>query len=202
MVAQTFGRRLCLAIVPVGILSTFACGDGTIQQVGEPALIQIQLTDAPADQLASAEVWISRVFLQGGGGGGGPVDLFNDPENPRHYDLLDLRDGVVADLTDPVMVDAGVYTQLRLVVDSARVTFIEGFTLRDGSTEASLRVPSGSESGINVQLSEPVNVMEGQLMVLLVDFDVEKNFVFQGPPTNPSGILFTPTLVELGRGPK
>lgn len=196
MVARSFGRRLCRAIVPVGMLSAFACGDGTVQEVGEPALIQIQLTDAPAEQLASAEVWISRVFLQGGG----PVDLFNDAENPRHYDLLDLRDGLVADLTDPVIVDAGVYTQLLLVVDSAHVTFVEGFTLRDGSTEISLRVPSGSESGIKVKLSEPVNVREGQLMVLLVDFDVEKNFVFQGAPTNPSGILFTPTLVELGRG--
>ena len=197
MVAQTFGRRLCRAIVPVGILSAFACGDGILEGVSEPALIQIQLTDAPAEQLASAEVWISRVFLQGGE----PVDLFNDAENPRYYDLLDLRDGLVADLTDPVIVDQGVYTQLRLVVDSARVTFVEGLTLRDGSTEASLRVPGGSESGIKVKLSEPVNVKEGQLLVLLVDFDVEKNFIFEGEPTNPSGVLFTPTLVELGRSP-
>jgi hypothetical protein len=32
-----------------------------------------------------------------------------------------------------------------------------------------------------------------------VDFDVEQSFVFQGPPENPTGVLFTPVLHELSR---
>lgn len=168
----------------------------------DPSYVKVQLTDAPASVIGAAEVWISRIYLVPATDSGAFVVLFEDRASPRHYDLLDLRNGLTADLTDPVAVESGVYVQLRLVVDSARVTLAEGYTFRDGSTSRSLKVPSGSENGIKVQLAEPIDAAAGQLVAILVDFDVDKNFVVQGNPGTPAGIqgiLFTPTLVEKGR---
>ena len=169
----------------------------------DDARVQIQLTDAPADQIESAQVWISRVYLQGGGeedgeaDAPGRVDLFNDPENPQEYDLLDLQNGIVADLTDPIDVPAGAYGQLRLVVDSAHITLVDGLTFADGEPDRVLFVPSGSQSGIKVDLLEPIAAAAGSLTIVLVDFDVNENFVFQGPEEAPVGVLFTPRLKQI-----
>ncbi|MFC1575012.1 DUF4382 domain-containing protein, partial [Gemmatimonadota bacterium] len=112
-----------------------------------------------------------------------------------------LRDGIVADLTDEMEVPAGSYAQLRLVVDSALVTLTEAYEFTDGTREAVLRVPSGSTSGIKVQLDENIEAGEGELTIIVVDFDVEDNFVLQGlgQGTVVNGVIFTPSLREKGR---
>ncbi len=170
------------------------------------ARIQILLTDAPADYIEEAWVWISRVYLIAGEADpeeGPPfVDLFNDPENPLTYDLLTLRDGVIADLTGEVEVPAGTYRQLRMIVADAEVTLVEGYTFANGESSRKLFIPSGAQSGIKVNLAEPITTEAGSLDVVLVDFDVNQNFVLQGNPDTPAGlrgVLFTPMLRELSR---
>ena len=148
-------------------------------------MVQILLTDAPSTMIASAEVWISHIYLQGGMGepdedGGGRVDLFNDPESPLHYDLLKLQDGLTADLTGFVEIEAGLYQGLRLVVDHAQVTLTDGLLFLDDTDTAVLKVPSGSESGIKVKLADVINAVEGESTTITVDFDVDRNFVIQG----------------------
>jgi hypothetical protein len=172
--------------------------------------IQVLITDAPVDYLEKAEVWISRVYLQGGSEeeaeeeeqAGGRVGLFNDPDNPRYYDLLTLQNGVTDDLTPPTDLEAGAYAQLRLVVDHALVTLKDGYVFRDGGVEKDLFVPSGMQSGIKVLLNAPIEIADGILTIVTVDFDVNDNFVLQGNPETPAGILgilFTPTLREKDR---
>lgn len=194
--------RFRLALVLLLIL-------GAIQGCQEPtgprdrARVQVLLTDAPSDYIASAEVEISRVYLQGGGDEQAvAVDLFNDADNPHVYDLLQLRDGVTADLTGAVDVGEGKYRQLRFVVKNATVTLADGYTFDDGSTQKTLFVPSGMQSGIKIQLSEDIEAAEGETTTILVDFDVDRNFVIQGNPEAPGGILgvlFTPVLQEKSR---
>ncbi len=201
------GKQLAV-FVTAGILSAglSACSDAT----GVPtSRVQILLTDAPSDMIASAEVWISHVFLQGGGDDtaddSGRVDLFNDPDAPLHFDLLTLQDGITTDLTGLVEVEAGLYQGLRLVVDSARVTLVEGLSFLDGTDTATLMVPSGSQSGIKVMLNDGIDAGEGESTTLTVDFDVDRNFVFQGGQGQSAirGVLFTPVLSELHRdGPE
>jgi hypothetical protein len=167
------------------------------------ARVRVLLTDAPSDYIASAEVHISRVYLQGGGEENAPrVDLFDDAEDPLVFDLLELRDGITADLTGDVEVEVGTYRQMRLVVDHATVTLAEGYTFSDGSTSKSLFIPSGAHSGIKIQLSEDIEAEPGETTTLVVDFDVDQNFVIQGNPNTPAGIhgiLFTPVLHEKSR---
>lgn len=179
------------------------------------ARVQILLTDAPSDYIQSAEVSISRVYLMRGdleeaeGGvegeeieGPNKVDLFNDAENPKVYDLLTLRDGLVADLTDLLDVPEGSYGKLRLVVDEAVVTLNDPYVFRSGEASQALKTPSAHKSGLKVKLAEVIRAEAGTTTIVTVDFDVEQNFKIQGDPESPDGIkgvLFTPSLKELKR---
>jgi len=90
---------------------------------------------------------------------------------------------------------------LRLVVDSAKVTLVTGLAFVDGEDSATLKVPSGSQSGIKVKLNSEIDATTGELVTIIVDFDVDRNFVIQGGQGQSPirGILFTPVLLELDR---
>lgn len=182
--------------------------------IDETAYVQVLLTDAPTDMLDSAHVWISHVYLVGGGGsepdtaeadttsaGNGKLDLYNDPANPLKFDLLQLRDGVTADLTGQVPVEASTYQGLRFVVDSAKVTLAEGYTFQNGTRVDVLKVPSGQRSGIKVKLKDVLSLDENDVMTVTVDFDVDENFKIQ--MDNQSGdvrrVMFKPVLREKKR---
>jgi hypothetical protein len=212
---QAFGTL----VMAFGVVTLGACDDGSLgpESVGS---IQVLLTDAPTDMLSSADVWISQVYLVGRGESGEPdieeaapdeaapdesvtgrVDLFNDPANPLVFDLLQLQNGVTADLTGLVSVDPTSYRGLRFVVDSARVTLAEGLTFESGETQAVLRVPSGSTSGIKVKIADVLDVAEDETLTVVVDLDVDENFVIH---TNPQtgdvrSVLFKPVLRESRR---
>lgn len=194
-------------MVPFTALVVMAAGAGCSDLVtSEQARVRVLLTDAPSDHIAAAMVTVSRAYLVGGGSDeeaeNGGLDVFNDPDNPRELDLMTLRDGVVAEL-GTAEVAAGTYRQLRLVVDDATVTLVDGLEFADGGNQMTLKVPSGSTSGIKVQLSRDIEAVEGSLTELVVDFDVDQNFKLQGNPDTPAGIhgiLFTPVLKELSRG--
>ncbi len=186
-------RHLALPLVALGLA---ACTDST--GTGGTANLRVVLTDAPGVEFDSAIVYISSVTLL-------PVE--GDPivitEEGGRFDLLDLQDGVTAELGN-VDIPAGDYYELRLVVDSAYVGLTAPFEFEDGTTERSLKVPSGAQSGIKVKLStadgEPTNpyvtITPGET-ILVVDFDVSQNFKIQGNPNTPAGlkgVLFTPVL--------
>ena len=87
---SSVGRALAAFLV-VGVFAASACSD----TAGVPtSKVQILLTDAPSDMIASAEVWISHVYLQGGeddtADDPGRVDLFNDPDAPLYFRLVDV----------------------------------------------------------------------------------------------------------------
>jgi hypothetical protein len=159
--------------------------------------LKVQLTDAPSVEFDSAIVEISTVTL---------LPLEGDPivitDAGGRFDLLELQNGVTAELGE-VDIPAGDYRELRLVVTNAYVGLAPGFEFEDGSTERSLKVPSGAQSGIKVKLSSAdadsmvpfVSITDDA--VLVVDFDVSQNFKIQGNPNTPAGlkgVLFTPVL--------
>lgn len=174
--------RFCapLLVLAGAACSTEPSGDGTVV---------VRLTDAPSDDLESATIYISEVSVNMSGGGA-PDEIISSTK--ASYDLLDLQNGVTATI-GTASVPTGTYHQVRLLVDSARVVLKAGHTFSDGSTTAKLTVPSGSQTGIKVNISPPVEVTEGQT-VLVVDFDVSQSFVFQGPRDHPNSISFRPVL--------
>lgn len=165
----------------VSLCTLIACNEGP--QLGQ---VNVRLTDAPNPGIASADVWVSRVYLVGGDSG------VNISTTPAQYDLLSLQGGVTAALGS-ALIPVGDYEQLRLVVDSARITLAGSATFSDGSNTRTLKVPSGMESGIKVNFGGPVHVAPGQTTII-VDFDASRSFVFTGSGASPTGVLFKPVL--------
>jgi hypothetical protein len=164
-----------------------ACGDNT--EASGTGTVVVRLTDAPSDDLQSATIYVSQVTVKGSGVSADEQVISNTKAS---YDLLTLQSGITATLGSAA-VPTGTYSQIRLLVDSARVVLKTGHTFADGSSTAKLTVPSGSESGLKVNLSPPVEVTAGQT-VLLIDFDVSQSFIFQGPHDHPNSISFRPVL--------
>jgi hypothetical protein len=210
-------RRTAGTLV-LGIAPLMGCDGGTSPEL---ATVVVLVADEPSEMLETAEVWISRIYLQGsedaqeeGNGGSatgqgaasdGRVDLFDaegDPGARKVLDLLTLRDGATADATGEVPVEAGVYHQLRFVVDSTWVVLKDGYTFEDGTTEQGFKVPSGGQSGIKVQLIDgALEAGAGETVTITVDFPVDDNFVIQQTrdPDVIRRILFTPSLKEMER---
>ena len=175
------------------ILAAAACSSDTSGSTGitgsGTGSVDIRLTDAPSDDFDSAIIFVSQVALLPGDGSGGAVIVSNAKTS---FDLLTLQNGVTAELGQNT-IPTGSYGQVRVIVDSARVVLKNGNTFSDGSTTAILKVPSGSESGLKVNFGTPVQVTAGQT-VLLVDFDLSRSFVFQGPPSRPNSVLLKPVI--------
>lgn len=174
-----------LALAAAVIMSATGCDGGNA--TGQ---IAVQLTDSPSDNIQSATVWISSVYLIGGGDStGGRYTVLS---TAQQYDLLTLTGGATAAL-GVATIPVGNYNQMRFVVDSARITLKAGSTFSDGTSSRTLLTPSAQQTGIKVDFSGPVNVTPGQT-ILVVDFDVSRNFVFTGPSGSPTGVLFKPVL--------
>ena len=180
-----FRNSIALALVTAA-LGVAGCGSDS----GTTGQLSIRLTDAPGDYVQSATIWVSRIYLIGGADTSG--SRFTITSTPAAYELMSLQNGVTAAL-GTATIPVSDYTQMRLIVDSARVTLKPGITIGGAST-VSLQTPSSVQrNGIKVNFSGPLHVAAGQT-VLIVDFDVARNFVFQGPRGAPNGVSFKPVL--------
>lgn len=197
-------------VFTVTLWGSGACGDATGTQIPVPgnAEVQVRLIVAQdADSaFAAVDVWISRVYLKPDDDTDNPltstrVDLFNDPGNPQQFDLLSPQVALSVDLTGFRIVSAGTYPQLRIMVDSARVTLAPGFRFQDGSSIASVALPTASTVGVEVVLDAPLSIVKDQGHVITADFDVNESFVILGRdnPGGFEGIDYEPLILELGR---
>ncbi len=191
-------HKMIAAAAGLLVAGISACSDGSVALDGS-ARVTVLLTDAPYEYVATAMVDIGAVELIPSDGGG-PVLLTEDGTDGP-VDLLTLQNAATQVLAD-AEVEAGTYAQLRLIVESASVTLVDGYQFEDGSTEKALKVPSGAQTGIKLLLDAANGEENGGLeisgeMVLVIDFDVSQSFVIQGNPETPAGIkgmIFKPTL--------
>ncbi len=201
---------LATALLGVGLLSC----DSDPASPGGNATVRVLLTDAATDYIGSAWVDIGAVQILPSGDGG-PITLSDDGTDGE-IDLMELQGATTAFLAEGI-VEPGTYHQLRLIVESARVVLAgEGedqYRFSDGDTWKPLKVPSGAQTGIKLNLKPAgdgeagegeeatdddggVEIVPGET-VLVVDFDVDRSFVIQGNPKTPAGIKgmhFKPTL--------
>ena len=193
---------MALVLVAVsGVSCSDSTGTGTVR-------LTVVLTDDPADYFDVASVTIGEVWIVPVDGD--PILLAELTEPDNDFNLLDFQNGATATLAS-VSIDPGTYAQLRLVIDGASVTLKGDFRFSDDTQTRDLRVPSGAQSGLKLNLrtgpegdgSEGITITDGET-ILVVEIDVSKNFVIQGNPDSPAGIhdvLFTPlahVTVEAG----
>jgi len=161
---KTYLTLLFTGLLAVAVLLT---GCDALSGSGTDSRMVVRMQDNP-DDIAEAWVTIERLELVGDDG----VVLLSD--EVQDYDLLTLQDGITATLAD-TPVPSGTYSQLRIVVAEASEVL-----LKDEETLVTLKVPSGTETGIKVLLNEFEIANDADLVEVLIDFDVAASFVKAG----------------------
>ncbi len=171
--------RSLLSLLPALLLLGFtlgACDSATTETSGR---VRVLMTDAPADELAHAFITVVRIEITGESG----TRVLSD--SARTVDLLTLRNGVTTTMATADLPE-GKYRQLRFVLaDTARIVFL------DGAISTRLRVPSGTQTGIKLNLPEFDIADNTDEVEILVDFDVNDSFVKAGASGQ---YLFKPVL--------
>ncbi|MFP2911250.1 DUF4382 domain-containing protein [Pyxidicoccus sp. 3LFB2] len=186
-------RSSFVALLAVALLPFMGCGKGE----GKVSLL---MTDAPGDDLKTAVVTISEIYLQGSGGDdddtggidkadnddkGGRVVLLDEPVT---VSLLELANKT-AELVSEAVVPNGDYSEIRFVITGGYVEAknADGSTtlfassndyaeLPEGAVVGGrLHMPSYGSSGLKVKFTEKLTI-EGEQKILLVDFDVAQSF--------------------------
>ena len=145
----------------------------------------IKLTDAPFpfDMIESATINIFKVEIRKVSEGdeeGYPYIELPLPDDSNEFNLLDLRNGITADLVD-MGIEPGEYDLIRLYVDKA------GLKVKDGD-EFTVKVPSGPQTGIKIFMDPPLKVVSELTTDVVLDFNLEKSFVLKGNAYTPAGI--------------
>lgn len=154
-------NKLFLPIIGMLLISTIAFS-GCIQE-GTGTLV-LKITDAPSElNITEALVTISEVRVHRAGIDNETNDTgywFTIVNTSQTFDLIAIQN--VTEFFGSANLSAGVYTQIRLYVESALVT-IDGI-------QYNLTIPSK-----NVKLIHPFIVEANETITLIMDFDVHKS---------------------------
>lgn len=137
-------------------------------QSQETGTLKMQITDAPIQGLEKAQVTISQIQVHMAG-----VDENVETESgwvtivegPKTYDLLKLKG--VKEILGEKDLEPGKYTQIRLVVESAKITI--------SGTEYELDVPSDK-----IKLIKPFNIEVSKTTTLTLDFVADESIKESG----------------------
>ena len=179
-------------VVTAAVALLAACGgsggDGDKSQTGR---LKLSITDAPVDDVDSVWVQFSAVEFKPVGG----APILNPLATPQRLNLLELQQGRQAVLVNDVVLPAGQYEWIRLVVDNVPAVR-DSYVMWNGA-ECEMTVPSGSESGL--KMNRGFTLLAEGSVALTVDFDLRKSL--HAPPGQHSmigqctqGFLLRPTL--------
>jgi hypothetical protein len=176
------GFNLALAFV----ITLAACNNTQDNTNSSQGTLRILATDDPFpfDSVAAATMTVSKIELRSTS-----ESYITVLENPVTLNLVELKNGITATLTD-LSVPTGNYDQIRLIVTEASVD------LKNGS-HFEMKVPSGSSSGLKIFISPSIQVTSELSTDVLLDFDLSRSFTPQGSSKNMSeisGFHFHPVI--------
>ncbi len=199
-------RIACTFLIALICLGTQACGGGSGQPGslpgGSQGKLNILVTDAPFpfDLVASASIVIDEIRVRDAAApeDQGWVTVFTGPAT---VDLVPLQNGAVLPLIEADLAP-GTYDQVRVLVSAGEVVlkpaaFAEGSDPVYNVANDRLKFPSASTSGLKVKIEGSLVVATSLSSDLLLDFDLSRNFVFNGPATHSPGVkrvIFTPVV--------
>jgi uncharacterized protein DUF4382/carboxypeptidase family protein len=156
-------------------------GGGSGGTAGSAGLKMVVTDDPfPIDVVKEAHVHVSAVKIQkDASADDGFTDL--DVGSGIDLDLLSLRNGVTATLTDQ-FTSPGSIGQIRLVIDSASLTLTNDAVY--STDNGNLQLTSDKTSGLKLFVDPPIEIVAGQTTNVLLDFDLTKTF-HAVPPTDP-----------------
>ena len=160
-----------------------ACGGGGGGSSTDTGTVAMSVTDAkPAlpENVKNVFVTFSEVWVHKSGEGWIELDLVEDEYT---IDLYQFNDGNSTELVPPAILDAGKYTQVRIVVSKAKIIFnIENEKGEIVATEEkTLEIPSGN---LKTDKNFTINVGDESAMDIVIHFDLSMSVVVSGPPSN------------------
>ena len=181
-----------LQIVLFSLLFGFfltACGGsgGSSDSADGQGTLSTSLTDAATGEYKAVYVTIVRVDVHLGGDddGAGPWETVAEPN--QTYNLLGLVNGVREELGQAPL-DAGSYTQMRLIIGSVPDSGLNVFSQahpfanyvidQDDNEIHELKVPSGPQTGLKIVNGFDINT--NQTTELILDFDAMRSVVKAG----------------------
>ncbi len=151
-------------------LFIFGCSDSTSPEPGRGQL-KLTMVDFPAGY-DEVNIVVTRVEVhRSGSDSSSGWFLINN--SPATYDLLLLRNGASVVLGDHSL-EAGHYTQIRLIIGTGSNIVVDGVT-------HPLEISSGQITGI--KLNHSFDIEDGIVYELLLDFDAERSIVAAGNGT-------------------
>ena len=157
-------KILLIGIAAVLVTATIFSG---CTQTGTGRLV-LQITDAPGDlNITHANVNISlvQVHMSAGGVNNTTAGWYTVVNESQTFDLIDLID--VKEFFGSANLSVGMYTQIRLTVESCVITV--------NGTEYNCTVPSGA-----IKLIKPFVLIPDQTITLTMDFDVQESIKEKG----------------------
>lgn len=169
---------LTTSLLSIVILAFTGCQKVDKESTGR---LLVHITDAPfpIELIDEANVTVTKVEVRN------DVESDENPyitiyEGSKEFNLLELRNGVMEELVD-VEIPAGSYNLIRIYVEKA------GIVVKDHESY-SLKVPSGSQTGIKMFIKPSLQVQGGLTSELIIDFNLDKSFVLKGNMDTPVGI--------------
>lgn len=189
-------KKSMMLLAAILVLTT-ACDQLPKSESGKGTVI-IKLTDAPfpVSLVDKAMITIDKIEIRSSDSlstSGEETDYESQftvlSTEVQEFNLLDLRNGITADLLQ-VEIGPGSYDMIRMHVTASKVILADG-------TEFDLKIPSGMQSGLKIKLDPELVVESGVVNEILVDFDVSKSFVVMGNINSKHGIkgfMFKPVI--------
>ncbi|MBC7573187.1 MAG: DUF4382 domain-containing protein [Herminiimonas sp.] len=170
---------LLASLSAAGLLSACGGGGGGVSSTA-PGTLGVAMTDAPSCGYDAVNVTVNKVRVNKSATASdtdaGWTDITLSPA--KKINLLNLTNGVLEDLGQTSL-EAGHYTQLRLVLDPNTGNGLANSVVVTGTTtEVSLDTPSAVQSGL--KLAHEFDVASGQRVDLVLDFDACKSIVARG----------------------
>jgi len=162
--------RLAAIIYSITVaMFIFSCSDSTSPENNSgQGQIKITMVDAPAGY-DEVNIVVTRVEVHKSGADS-TSGWFVINNNMATYNLLLLRNGASVVLGDHSL-DAGHYTQIRLIIGTGSNVIVDGVTYP-------LEIPSGQQTG--VKLNHSFDIQDGVVYELLLDFDAERSILLTG----------------------
>jgi hypothetical protein len=174
-----------LAGTAIAAASLVACGGGGSSGSTTPApvstlgTLSVAMTDAPACGFDAVNVTVNKVRVNKSATASdtdaGWTDITLSPA--RKINLLNLTNGVL-DTLGQTSLEAGHYTQIRLVLDSNANGSANTVIPTGSTTEQPLDTPSAVQSGL--KLNGEFDVAAGQKSDVVIDFDACKSVLTKG----------------------
>jgi hypothetical protein len=171
---------LCLVSVTLFLIGCGgSSGGGSGGTTGGTGTLSMSITDAKPmlpTGVTNLFVTFDEVLVHKSGGSWISLPLV---ETPYTIDLLQFQDGNTTEFVPPTKLDAGKYTQVRLIVSSATIRFDNGGTTEDRPVD----VPSGK---LRTDKNFVFDVTEASAVDIVIHFDLSRSLVVTGPAANPS----------------